>query len=116
MRTFKDLDVWKKSVTFATTVYLITKVFPKEEVYGLVSQMRRASVSIPSNIAEGSKKSKKDFSNFIRIAQGSSAELETQIIIANRLGYLHEKDLSRLIAELEDIIKMLSKLYVSLCD
>lgn len=116
MRTFKDLEVWQKSVVFATDIYVITKIFPKEEMYGLVSQMRRAGVSISSNIAEGSKKSKKEFANFIRISQGSSAELETQITIARNLGYISETELSRLIEGLEDIMKMLTKLYVSLCD
>lgn len=80
MRTFKDLDVWKSSVEFATQIYFVTKDFPKEEVYGLTSQLRRAAVSIPSNIAEGSKKTKKDFSNFIKISQGSGAEVETNLL------------------------------------
>lgn len=113
MRTFKDLDVWQKSVSFATQIYLATKSFPKEEVYGLVSQLRRASVSLASNIAEGSKKSKKDFANFIKIAQGSGAEIETQLLISYNLEYLSKESLLNLQTELESIMKMLSRLYVS---
>ncbi|MEN9552313.1 MAG: hypothetical protein RI935_690 [Candidatus Parcubacteria bacterium] len=110
MRTFKDLDVWKNSVSFATQIYSVTKDFPKEEVYGLTSQLRRAAVSIPSNIAEGSKKNKKDFCNFIKIAQGSGAEVETQLIIARNLGYIKEKDFTELIDALQSIMKMLTNL------
>jgi four helix bundle protein len=111
MRSFKDLDVWKNSIIFSTKIYEITKTFPKEEVYGLTSQLRRASVSIPSNIAEGSKKSKKDFLNFIKIAQGSGAEVETQLIIASHLGYISEKDFQSTLSELESIMKMLTNLF-----
>lgn len=115
MRTFKDLDVWQKSIVFATMVYSLTKSFPKEEVYGLVSQLRRASVSIASNIAEGSKKSKKEFANFIKIAQGSGAEIETQLLIAYNLGYItNVEDLKKVEDDLESIMKMLSRLYSSL--
>jgi four helix bundle protein len=116
MRTFKDLDVWQKSVLFATDIYLVTKSFPKEEVYGLVSQLRRASVSLASNIAEGSKKSKKDFANFIKIAQGSGAELETQLIISHNLQYVSQESLEKLLSDLESIMKMLSRLYVSVSE
>lgn len=80
MNGYKNLDVWKKSFELAKVVYTTTKHFPKEELYGLVSQIRRAVVSLPSNIAEGSKRSsRKDFCQFLRIAQGSGAELETQL-------------------------------------
>lgn len=72
MKTFRDLIVWQRAVTFATTIYEITSRFPSSEIYGLTNQLRRASVSISSNIAEGSKRgSKKEFSHFLRIAQGS---------------------------------------------
>jgi four helix bundle protein len=78
MRSFKDLIVWQHSTKFATQMYAVTKSFPREELYGLTSQLRRASISVASNIAEGSKRgSKKEFAHFIRIAQGSLAELET---------------------------------------
>jgi four helix bundle protein len=114
MRTFKDLDVWQRSVSFATEIYVVTKTFPKEETYGLISQLRRASVSVASNIAEGSKKTKKDFANFIKIAQGSGAEIETQLIISNNLGFLKEEEFQKLLTELESIMRMLSSLYKSL--
>ena len=86
-QTFKDLDVWQRSVLFATEIYVVTKLFPKEETYGLISQLRRASVSVASNLADGSKKGKKEFSHFIKIAQGSGAEIETQLIISNNLDF-----------------------------
>lgn len=114
MRTFKDLEVWQKSVSFATEIYVLTKSFPKEETYGLVSQLRRASVSLASNVAEGSKKGKKEFAHFIKIAQGSGAEIETQLIISSNLLYLEKNKLENLLVELDSIMKMLSRLYVSI--
>ena len=114
MRTFKDLEVWQKSVSFATEIYLITKSFPKEETYGIISQLRRASVSLSSNIAEGSKKGKKEFLYFIKIAQGSGAEIETQLIISFNLHYVKEEDFKKLLLELESIMMMLTGLYKSL--
>ncbi|MFA5131783.1 MAG: four helix bundle protein [Candidatus Paceibacterota bacterium] len=116
MKTFKDLDVWRRSVSFATDIYSVTKTFPKEETYGLVSQLRRAGVSIASNIAEDSKKGKKEFSHFIKISQGSGAEIETQLIIAKNLNYIKENDFDRLITELESIMRMLTNLYKSVAE
>lgn len=113
MRTFKDLDVWQRSVLFATEIYVVTKSFPKEETYGLISQLRRASVSIASNLAEGSKKGKKEFSHYIKIAQGSGAEIETQLIISNNLGFLNKDEFQKLLTELESIMRMLTSLYKS---
>lgn len=86
IESFKQLVVWQKSIALVKHIYQITNQFPREELYGLVSQMRRAAVAIPSNIAEGKKrKTKKDFVQFLRIADGSAAELETQIIISKEL-------------------------------
>lgn len=86
--SFKDLLVWRRGVELAIATYKLTANFPKEEVYGLTSQMRRASVSVPSNIAEGSiRGSKKDFCHFLRIASGSVAELETQVEISKNLPF-----------------------------
>ena len=86
LRSYKDLIVWQKGVSLVKKIYLATNEMPKEEVYGLSSQMQRAAVSIPSNIAEGQqRKNTKEFSQFLRIAYGSSAELETQTIIAKEL-------------------------------
>lgn len=86
MESFRQLIVWQKSIKLVIEVYKLTEKFPKSETYGLCSQMRRAAVAIPSNIAEGKKrKTKKDFLHFLRIADGSGAELETQIVIAKEL-------------------------------
>ncbi len=109
VKTHKDLDVWKKSMDLVMDVYRDTQTFPKEEVYGLTSQMRRAAVSIPSNVAEGaSRNSKKEFCRYLYIALGSASELETQILIADRLGYVQEGD--NYIEKTEAIKKMLNGL------
>jgi four helix bundle protein len=85
----KDLEVWKDSMQLAKEVYLLTKAFPKEELYGITSQIRRASVSIPSNIAEGAARNgDKEFIQFLYISLGSISELETQIILSKDLGFL----------------------------
>ena len=88
----KDLDVWKKSIVLVKNIYKISSTFPKDEIYGLTNQIRRASVSIPSNIAEGAaRNSDKEMIQFLYIALGSLAEVETQLIIANELGYFADK-------------------------
>ena len=98
-----------------TDIYTMTNTFPKSEQYGLVSQMRRASVSIPSNIAEGSRrKTKKNFCQFVVVAFGSGAELETQIEIAKRLNYIKEKSYKNTDMLLDEIMRMLNKLIASL--
>ena len=105
IRNHKDLEVWKKSMDLVSNIYKITESFPNKELYGLTNQIRRAAVSIPSNIAEGAaRNSKKEFIQFLYIALGSLSELETQIIIANRLEYLNNLDTS-----LEDL-KFVQKL------
>ncbi len=107
VESFKQLIVWQKSVELVKDVYEITNQLPKAELYGLTSQMRRAAVSIPSNIAEGKKrKTKKDFIQFLRIANGSTAELETQLIITKDL--YPKIDLTNAGKYLEEIQKMLS--------
>ena len=108
MKTHKDLDVWRKSVSLVTSIYEVTKTFPKDEVYGLTNQIRRSSVSIPSNIAEGSaRQGDKEFAHFLYISLGSLSELETQLIIANNLNYLSLKDYDSVITSLEEIRRML---------
>ena len=88
---YKELDVWKKSIEFVESIYKATAKFPDEERFGLTNQLRRAAISIPSNIAEGSaRQSDKEFIRFLFIAYGSSAEIETQLIIAKNLGF-HRK-------------------------
>ncbi|HCC05911.1 TPA: four helix bundle protein [Candidatus Nomurabacteria bacterium] len=115
MKTYKDLIVWQKAYSLAVSIYKITKVFPVNEIYGLTSQLRRASVSIASNLAEGSKRgTKKDFAQFIRIAQGSTAEIETQLMIAKEIDYLNEKDFNLLMDELNQISRMLTGLLMKI--
>jgi four helix bundle protein len=92
MSTHKDLEVWKLSIDLVEIVYKLTKLFPKEELYGLISQMRRSAVSVPSNIAEGAaRKGNKEYLQFLYIALGSLSELETQVIIGSRLKYVKEQ-------------------------
>ena len=92
IRTFKDLKVWQKGIELVKEIYKITKDFPKDELYGLTSQMRRSAVSIPSNIAEGFRRRyNKEHKQFLSIALGSCAELETQKIIAKELGYIRSE-------------------------
>jgi four helix bundle protein len=98
MITHKDLDIWKMGIELVEEVYKITAEFPKEEIYGLTNQMRRASVSIPSNISEGAaRSSKKEFIKFLYVALSSLAELETQVLISEKLGYLTNHNLMELI-------------------
>jgi four helix bundle protein len=111
MRPHESLDVWVRAVDFVVTVDRSTELFPKEEKFGLTSQIRRAAVSVPANIAEGAARtSPKEFMYFLSNAQGSASEVETELLIAQRLGYLNEKDYFRLRATLNDIEKMLTGL------
>ena len=89
MKSHRDLDVWKGSIRMVSEVYMLTKRFPADELYGLTSQLRRAAVSVPSNIAEGAARgSSKEFTRFLSISLGSLAEMETQLLIATNLKYL----------------------------
>lgn len=91
LKTHKDLDVWNKAMDFAEQLYVLTKTFPKEEQFGLTSQIRRSAVSIPSNIAEGAaRNSDKEFLQFLYISLGSLAEVETQLLLAKRLKFFTE--------------------------
>lgn len=111
LNSYKDLIVWQKSFRLVTEIYKLTNFFPGPELYGLTSQMRRAAVSIPSNISEGfSRKSRKEFIQFIKIAFSSSSELETQLLIAKELQFLPEKDFKQALLSLEEIRKMLNAL------
>jgi len=115
MNKFKDLKVWQKAIQHVIKIYSETSSFPKEEIYGIISQIRRCSVSIPSNIAEGAgRKTKKDFSHFLDIAKGSSFELETQLIISKELNFINSENFEILIAELDEIQKMITGLQKSL--
>jgi four helix bundle protein len=115
MHDYKKLTVWQKSIQFATEVYRSTSTFPKAEVYGLRSQIRRSVISINSNLAEGTgRNSQNDFRHFLHIAYGSSCELDTQLIIAKNLGFLTDTDFITLESELQEIQKMLFQLAKSL--
>ena len=111
IQSFKDLLVWQKAMELTVCVYEIVQFFPKSETYALSDQIRRAAVSIPSNIAEGqSRQTKKEFLQYLWIARGSRAELETQILIAQKLGYLKnvpETKLQALFALSNEVARML---------
>jgi four helix bundle protein len=107
----KRLEAWKQSMDLVIEIYRTTEGFPSQEIYGLTNQIRRAAVSIPSNIAEGAaRQTKKEFSNYLHMAQGSLSELDTQIELARRLGYLDAKSWSALDTRMEQIDKMISGL------
>lgn len=115
IRSYRDFDVWKKSKTLVAYIFRLTKTFPKEEIYGLSSQLQRASVSILSNIAEGkSRRTTKEYLRFLDIAYGSVAEVETQLYIACDLGYTTEQNILFLLDGYSEIGKMLNGLINSL--
>lgn len=114
VKSYQELSVWKKSIDLTKEVYAATKNFPKEEIFGLTSQLRRACVSIPSNIAEGQSRGTQDFKRFLTIAMGSLAEVETQLLISKELGYLQIELYSRIIELCSEIGKMLNGLHRSL--
>ncbi len=108
MHNFQKLEVWKVSMELTTEIYNYTKNFPDNEIYGITSQMRRCSISIPSNIAEGSgRKTNKEFVHFLSIANGSSYELQTQIIVSNNIGYINEEIKDSLTTKLFSVQKMI---------
>lgn len=115
MKDFKSLKVWQKGIKLVVDIYKTSNSFPKEEQYGLTSQIRRSAVSIPSNIAEGSgRNSDKDFHRFLEISLGSSFELETQIIIAHELEFLSDTEFNDLNDKVQEEQKMISGLQKSL--
>ncbi len=110
-KAFHDLMVWQRSMDLSISVYRLTETFPRSETYGLSSQMRRAAVSVPSNIAEGAARStRKDFRHFVIMARGSLAELQTQLILAGRLGYSGENQVRDAYQQAIRIGQMLTKL------
>ena len=109
VKSYKELLVWQKSIDLVVQIYLLTEEFPKEEIYGLTSQIRRASVSISSNIAEGRYRgTKADFVRFLRMSYGSGAELETQLEIAKRLLKTRSLNYNKVEGLLEEVMKMLN--------
>lgn len=112
IHSFRELIVWQKSLDLAEEVYLLTRALPSHEQFGLTSQVRRSAVSIPSNIAEGRQRgTRKDFVQFLRIADGSAAELETQLLLVNRM---YQLDVQEPLRKLTEIQKMLGSMIVKL--
>ena len=115
MQTYRELRVWQKSIALVKSVYKLTKTFPKAEMFGLSSQMRRAAVSIPANIAEGYvRKYRPEYLQFLRIAFGSGAELETFAILTKELGLANEKEVELFQDQLNEVMRMLNGLISSL--
>jgi len=111
----KRLDVWRKAIDLTVDIYRLTESFPKAETYSLTGQMRRAAISVPSNIAEGAaRQTKKEFINYLHMAQGSLSELDTQLVIASRLGYVPADSYNEIENKIETISKMLTGLIKSL--
>lgn len=111
MRSHTNLDAWKRSIDLVTEIYRLTDTFPNEEKFGLTSQLRRAAVSIPANIAEGAaRRSLKEFRKFLSNAQGSASEVETELLIAFRLGYCSREAYEEMFRTIDDIGRMLTGL------
>ena len=115
IKTFKDLTVWQEAMNLVEMIYLQTKNFPKEEMYGLTSQIRRAAVSVPANIAEGNgRKSRKEYLQFLSIANGSIAELETHLLIAERIRFMTKEAADQLQTQLQSVRRLLAAMRKSL--
>src|SRR6185369_11494942 len=114
-RSFRGLLVWRQAMTLATSCYSMTRMLPREELYGLVSQIRRASISIPANIAEGTGRgTRKNFASFLRIAQGSLRELETYLLLLVEIRLLPEQTVSPLLEQVASVGRLLSRLIQSM--
>ena len=106
MHNYRELEIWNEGIELAKIIYQMVKEFPKDEIYGLTSQIKRCAISIPSNIAEGSgRDTNKDFNHFLAIATGSSYELETQLILAKELGFISEEKLSPVLKKIDVLQK-----------
>ena len=109
MKDFRTLKVWQKSHQFALAVYKTTKNFPREELYGLTSQIRRSSMSIPTNIAEGTGRfTDKDFARFLQISMGSASEAEYQLLLARDLGFMNDEQYNALQSQIVEVKKMIA--------
>jgi four helix bundle protein len=114
-RSFRGLLVWRQAMDLARETYLLTRTFPKEELYGLTSQIRRAAVSVPANIAEGTgRATRRDFVNFLRIAQGSLREIETYLLLTVEIKLATPSSTAPLLAQAESVAKLLNRLIHSL--
>ena len=115
IQSYRDLKVWQQAMDLAEASYLLTRRFPREEIYGLTSQIRRAAASIPANIAEGNgRDTRREYIQFLRIAQGSLKELETHLILCTRIGLVDSAAMEKSLGQCEDIGKMLRALIRSL--
>jgi four helix bundle protein len=115
VRDYRDLDVWQAAMTLAQRCYEVTKRFPKDEMFGMTTQIRRASASIPANIAEGrGRQGTKEFLSFLSIARGSLMELETHLMLSHRVQLMQAQELDELLAITDRISRMLSGLRTSL--
>ena len=113
-RNFKGLIVWQKSMDLAVEIHELVKLLPKDELYGISNQLRRAAVSIPSNIAEGyARSSTPDYIKFLSYARGSNAEVETQLLICFRVGYLTEEQIEKALSLCNEIVKMLTRMILN---
>ncbi len=110
VKDYRDLVVWQKAMAYTKEVYRLTKMFPKEEQFGLTSQLRRAAVSVPSNIAEGHARYGKEFAHFLSIARGSLAESECQILLATDLGYLNAEKTRNALSLADELKRMIPTL------
>ena len=111
IKSFRDLEIWQKGIELVKDVYQVTEGFPTSELYGLVSQMRRAAVSATSNVAEGFRRGySKEFKQFLGVALGSLAELETQLVISRELGYVQHADEERIVERIDHISRMIMNL------
>lgn len=111
MNNFRELKVWQKAINLATRIYSLTKSFAEEERYGLIAQLRRATISVSSNIAEGSgRQTSADFKHFLSMSLGSLYEIESQLIISNNLGYINEDNLKSVVEDVIEIQKMVYSL------
>ncbi len=114
-KSYRELIAWQKAMALVTKVYRLTKKFPREELYGLTNQVRRAAVSVPSNIAEGQARlSQKEFRHFLSHSRGSLVEIETQVLIAQSLGYVDPKESNELLDDAAELGKVLNGLIASI--
>ena len=115
LKNYKELKVWQRSYQLCLDIYKITKGFPKEEIYGMISQIRRAALSVPCNIAEGyGRKTTLEYIHSLYIAYGSNCELETQILVSGDLGYMKAEELKKLQSDIGEVERMLKALIKSL--
>lgn len=115
VQSYQELKVWQKAMDLAVSCYQVTKAFPKDELYGLTSQIRRAATSVPANIAEGQgRHGTKEFLHFLSVARGSIKELETHVILSQRVGLLQCEELQSVLAQTEEISRMMAGLRAAL--